>query len=83
MVSRHKKDKPFWILMEQEMMGWQWRWQKGHPGCKNWVVGCWAAGMVIYLGQVQICIWPNWCHCHSLSLVPVYPDWLYVPGTHL
>jgi len=23
-VSRHQKDKPFWILMEQEMMGWQW-----------------------------------------------------------
>jgi len=23
-VSRHQKDKPFWILMKQEMMGWQW-----------------------------------------------------------
>jgi len=23
-VSRHKKDKPFWILLEQETMGWQW-----------------------------------------------------------
>jgi len=23
-VSRHQKDKPFWILLEQEMMGWQW-----------------------------------------------------------
>ena len=23
-VSRHKKCKPFWILLEQEMMGWQW-----------------------------------------------------------
>jgi len=23
-VSQHQKGKPFWILPEQEMMGWQW-----------------------------------------------------------
>jgi len=23
-VSRHQKGKSFWILLEQEMMGWQW-----------------------------------------------------------
>jgi len=23
-VGRHQKSKPFWILLEQEMMGWQW-----------------------------------------------------------
>jgi len=23
-VSWHQKSKPFWILLEQEMMGWQW-----------------------------------------------------------
>jgi len=23
-VSRHQKGKPFWILLEREMMGWQW-----------------------------------------------------------
>ena len=23
-VTRHQKDKPFWILLEQEMVGWQW-----------------------------------------------------------
>jgi len=23
-VSRHEKGKPFWILLEQEMMGGQW-----------------------------------------------------------
>ena len=23
-VSRHQKGKPFWILLEQEMMRWQW-----------------------------------------------------------
>ena len=24
-VSRHQKGEPFWILLEQEMMGWQWQ----------------------------------------------------------
>jgi len=28
-VSRHQKGKPFWILLEQEMMGWQ-RYQLDH-----------------------------------------------------
>jgi len=23
-AARHQKGKPFWILLEQEMMGWQW-----------------------------------------------------------
>jgi len=23
-VSRHQKGKPFWILLEQEILGWQW-----------------------------------------------------------
>jgi len=23
-VSRHQKAKPFWILLQQEIMGWQW-----------------------------------------------------------
>jgi len=23
-VSQHQKGKSFWILLEQEMMGWQW-----------------------------------------------------------
>jgi len=34
-------------------------------------------------GEVQICIWPSWCHCHSLSLAPGNPDWFwfYLSGT--
>jgi len=23
-VGQHQKGKPFWILMQQEMMGWRW-----------------------------------------------------------
>jgi len=42
--------------------------QEGHPACKNWVVGCWHG----YLsGDMQTCIWPSWCRCHSLSLASV------------
>ena len=32
-------------------------------------------------GEVQICIWPSWCYCHSLSLAAVNPDWFYLSGT--
>ena len=35
--------------------------------------------MVIW-DEVQTCIWPSRCHCHSLSLAPVNPDWFYLPG---
>ena len=32
-----------------------------------WVVGCWRSD----LSGVRCCIWPSWCHCHSLSLASV------------
>jgi len=54
-------------------------WQEGHPACKKL-----SDGMLAWLpvwGEVQICIWPSRCHCHSLSLAPVNPDWFYLPGT--
>jgi len=41
----------------------------------------WGASMDICLGEVQICIWPSWCHCHSLSLAPVNRNWFYLFGT--
>ena len=41
---------------------------------KNWVVGCWRG----YLGWGADL--PSRCHCHSLSLAPVNPDWFYLPG---
>ena len=36
--------------------------RKGIRPVKNWVVG------LSLWSKVQTCIWPNWCHCHSLSL---------------
>jgi len=44
------------------------RRQEGHPACKKL-----SGGVLAWLsvwGKVQICIWPNWCHCHS-------PIWIY------
>ena len=43
--------------------------QEGHPACKKL-----SGGVLAWLSvwcKVQTCIWPSWCHCHSLSLAPV------------
>ena len=29
-VSQHQKGKPFWILLKQNMLGWQWHYQLHH-----------------------------------------------------
>jgi len=53
--------------------------QEGHPACKKL-----SSGVLAWLsvwGEEQICIWPSWCHCHSLSLAPVNPDWFYHNGS--
>ena len=43
--------------------------QEGHLPCKkNWVVIYFS---VFCLREVQTCIRPSWCHCHSLSLASV------------
>ena len=43
--------------------------QEGHPACKKL-----SGGVLAWLfvwSDVQICIWPRRCHCHSLSLASV------------
>ena len=45
------------------------RRQEGHPACKKL-----SGGVLVWLfvwSEVQTCIWPSWCHCHSLSLASV------------
>jgi len=42
--------------------------QEGHPACKKM-----SSGVLVWLpvwDEVQICIWPSWYHCRSLSLAP-------------
>ena len=43
--------------------------QEGHPACKKL-----SGGVLAWLSvwsEVQTCIWPSRCHCHSLSLASV------------
>jgi len=69
-------------------------WQEGHPACKKQ-----SGGVLVWLSvwsKMQTCIWPSWCHCHSLSfaslkfrlflpfsyrLNQVVPDWYCLSGT--
>jgi len=40
--------------------------QEGHPACKKL-----SGGVLAWLSlwsEMQTCIWPSWCHCHSLFL---------------
>jgi len=42
---------------------------EGHPTCKKL-----SGGVLVWLSvwsEVQTCIWPSWCHCHSLSVASV------------
>jgi len=43
--------------------------QEGHPACKKLSGGVLACLSV--WSEMQTCIWPSWCHCHSLSLASV------------
>jgi len=62
-----------------------WRgWLGGMKGIrpvKNWVVGCRHG--CLSGARSKFCICPSWCHCHSLSLAPVNPDWFYLSDTSL
>ena len=40
--------------------------QEGHPACKKTLSGVVLALLSIW-SEVQTCIWPSWCHCHSLA----------------
>ena len=44
-------------------------WLEGNPACKKLsaVVLAWLS----VWSEVQTCMWPSWCHCHSLSLASV------------
>ena len=50
-----------------------WRcWLGGRKGIRP--VKNLSSEVLVWLSvwsKVQTCIWPSWCHCHSLSLAPV------------
>ena len=45
--------------------------QEGHTACKK--LEWWDVGVVVWDFEVQTCICPSRCHCHSPSLAPVNP----------
>jgi len=55
--------------------------QEGHPACKKL-----SGGVLAWLSdwsEMQTCIWPSGCHCHSLSLASVksrlvFPFWYWL-----
>jgi len=46
-------------------------WLSGRKGIRPVKTEWWGTGMVPAWSEVQTCIWPTWCHCHSLSLASV------------
>ena len=51
-----------------------WTWaalpqQEGHPSCKR--LSSEVLAWLSVWSEVQTCILPSWCHCHSLSLASV------------
>ena len=39
--------------------------QEGHPACKK--LEWWVLAWLSVWSEMQTCIWPSWCHWHSLS----------------
>ena len=64
---------PFWYWLTQVVPD---KIQEGHKMVVCVCVLWWDAG------EVQICIWPSWCHCHSLTHVPVNADWFLPMWCH-
>ena len=44
-------------------------WREGHQACKK-LSGVVLAWLSVW-SEMQTCIWPSWCRCHSLSLASV------------
>ena len=62
-----------WILLSSILPSVLWRcWLGGRKGIRP--VKKLSGGVLAWLSvwsEVQNCIWPSWCHCHSLSLASV------------
>jgi len=48
--------------------------QEGHLACKK--LSSWVLAWLSVWSEVQTCIWPSRCHCHSLSLASVKSTWV-------
>jgi len=64
-VSWHQKGKQFWILLEQEMMGWQWH-QLDHMQIMP------VSHHSVFLQSER----PSWCPTNSIKALKHYSSWL-------
>ena len=75
----------FWTDIQSFLPSVLWRcWLGGRKGI--WPVKKLSGGLLAWLsvwGYVQTCIWPSWCHCHSLSLASVKSRLVFPSGTGL
>ena len=46
-------------------------WLGGLKGIQPVKNSGWVLAWLSFWSEVQTCIWPSWCHCHSLSLASV------------
>ena len=46
-------------------------WLDGRKGIRPVKTEWWVLAWLSVWSEVQTCIWPSWCHCHSLSLASV------------
>jgi len=71
------------LLNTYDMPSVPWRcWLGGRKGMRP--IKKLSGGVLAWLsvwGEVQICLWPSWCNCHSLSHAPVNPDSFYQNGS--
>ena len=56
-------------------------WQEGHPACKKTLSGVVLAWLSVW-SEMQTCIWPSRCHCHSLSLASVQIGFTFLVPAH-
>ena len=46
-------------------------WAPGRASGMQKKLSGWMLAWLLVWSEMQTCIWPSWCHCHSLSLASV------------
>ena len=60
------------LVVEQYTPSVLWRcWLGGRKGIRPVKMSVGVLAWLSVWSKVQTCIWPSWCHCHSLSLASV------------
>ena len=62
----------YWMHLQLPSVLWH-GWLGSRKSVRPVKTEWWGAGVVIWSEVQQNCIWPSWCHCHSLTLASVKP----------